>query len=108
MATPDGIAVRVTAVTYEADAIHGIELRRPDGAALPDFTAGAHVDLHLPVGLVRSYSLIGPPEARDRYRIAVKRDAAGRGGSRFLHDVLRVGAMLTIGAPRNNFSLVED
>lgn len=79
------------------------------GVSFPPFTAGSHVDLHLgPV--VRQYSLCGDPTAADatsRWRIAVKLDESGRGGSRVIHDQLRVGHTLEITGPRNHFPLVD-
>ena len=103
------LQVRVRAVTYEAEGILGFELvPLPPATALPGFTAGAHVDLHLPGGLVRSYSLLNDPQETHCYRIGVNKDANSRGGSRYLHETLRAGAILTIGAPRNNFPLAED
>jgi len=86
----------------------GIELRRPDGGVLPGFRAGAHIDLHLPNRLVRSYSLVNPASERERYMIAVQLDRESRGGSRWLHEALRVGDRLLVGPPRNDFALVED
>jgi ferredoxin-NADP reductase len=77
-------------------------------AALPAFTPGAHLDLHLADGLVRQYSLVNPPEEGDHYVVAVKRDPASRGGSVFVHDVLRVGMAVEVGGPRNNFELAVD
>jgi vanillate O-demethylase ferredoxin subunit len=74
---------------------------------VPRFTAGAHVDLHLPNGFVRQYSIANSEDERDRYVLGVKREAAGRGGSRMIHDELRVGTVLQVGAPRNNFQLIE-
>ncbi|WP_326541567.1 PDR/VanB family oxidoreductase [Pseudorhodoferax sp.] len=102
------IAVRVEAVRREAQDVHSYELRRPDGAPLPPFAAGAHIDLHLPGGLVRSYSLTNAQTERQRYVVAVARDAGGRGGSRCVHERLHVGALLRIGPPRNLFPLHED
>ncbi|SEB24840.1 PDR/VanB family oxidoreductase [Variovorax sp. YR216] len=100
--------VRVRAVTYEADGILGFELvPMPPLKELPAFTAGAHIDLHLPNGLLRSYSLLNAPSERHRYLIGVNKDAKSRGGSRYMHEVLRSGETLTIGAPRNNFPLDE-
>ncbi len=104
----DPMQLRLRSITYEASSIVSFELRSPNDAELPPFTAGAHVDVQLPGGLIRSYSLVNPQEQRDRYLIAVNRDAASRGGSRFMHDNLKVGAMLSVSAPRNNFKLVED
>mgnify|MGYP000932285491 CR=1 FL=1 len=92
----------------EAQDIVSVELRPAAGGEFPAFTAGAHIDLHLPNGLVRSYSLFNAPHERHRYRIAVLRDKASRGGSRCVHEQLRVGSTITISAPRNNFELHED
>ncbi len=100
-------AMRLTAITYAAEQVHLYEFRPVSGTSVRPFTAGAHVDLHLPNGLVRQYSIANAQDERDRYVLGVKRDAAGRGGSRFLHDDLRVGTVLEVGGPRNNFPLVE-
>jgi tetrachlorobenzoquinone reductase len=100
--------VKVRAVAWEAQGILSYELRPFSGRELPPFTAGAHIDLLLPSGLVRSYSLVNPQEERHRYVIAVNRDASSRGGSRFIHDSVRPGDTLTVTAPRNNFPLIED
>jgi tetrachlorobenzoquinone reductase len=99
--------MRLTAITYAAEQVHIYEFRPVSGASVPPFTAGAHVDLHLPNGLVRQYSIANAQGERHRYVLGVKRDAAGRGGSRFLHDDLRVGTVVKVGGPRNNFPLVE-
>lgn len=101
-------AVRVKAVAWEAQGILSYDLRPFGGRELPPFTAGAHIDLLLPGGMVRSYSLVNPQEERHRYVIAVNRDASSRGGSRFMHEAVRPGDTLTIAAPRNNFPLTED
>lgn len=95
------------AVERLAEGILAFEFRPDDGAQWPMPTAGAHVDVHLPNGLVRSYSLTNLPGDRDRYLIAVNREANGDGGSRYMHDVLRVGQRLQLSAPRNNFPLKE-
>ena len=73
---------------------------------LPPFSAGAHVDVHLPGGLVRQYSLCGDPDAGGAYEIAVLREPASRGGSVAMHG-LEAGARLTISPPRNLFALDE-
>ncbi|MCU0956611.1 MAG: PDR/VanB family oxidoreductase [Hydrogenophaga sp.] len=99
------IQVRVVARRAEALHIIGLDLVAEDGHALPAFTAGAHIDLHLPGGLVRQYSLCNPPGDAGMYRIAVLRDPASRGGSRAVHDALTVGTALSISAPRNHFEL---
>jgi len=83
-----------------------LSLRRPDGTRLPDWTPGAHIDLVLPDGSTRQYSLCGDPRDAYEYRIAVLREADGNGGSRFVHDSLQVGDAVRFGGPRNNFRLV--
>ncbi|HEV3428616.1 MAG TPA: ferredoxin reductase, partial [Paraburkholderia sp.] len=98
---------RVRTLRHEAQRVASIELVPLDGATFPAFTPGAHLDVHLPDGLVRSYSLVNAPEDDGRYVIGVLHDANSRGGSRWLHEQLRCGATLTIGAPRNNFALDE-
>ncbi|WP_432613497.1 PDR/VanB family oxidoreductase [Azospirillum brasilense] len=79
-----------------------VEFRDPDGEALPPYEPGAHIDVHLPDGAVRSYSLCGDPADRSAYRIAVLNLPGGR-GSRFIHGNLRLGTTVTIAPPRNNF-----
>jgi vanillate O-demethylase ferredoxin subunit len=100
--------LEVASAEQIAQGIRRYELRPPAGVALPPFTAGAHIDLHLPNGMVRSYSLVNPQEERHRYVIAINRDLASRGGSLWLHDTLRPGETIAAGPPRSNFPLVED
>jgi vanillate O-demethylase ferredoxin subunit len=92
---------------FEATGIVSVEFRSPDGAELPPFEAGAHIDLHLPNGIVRSYSLSNSPKERHRYVVGVLNDRNSRGGSRYVHEQLRVGSVISISAPRNNFPLDE-
>lgn len=101
------IEVIIRAMRLEAEGILGLELVAADGAPLPPFEAGAHIDLHLPNGLIRQYSLCNDPREQHRYRIAVLRDAASRGGSQAVHELLRIGQRLSISAPRNLFALDE-
>lgn len=101
------IEVIIRAMRLEAEGILGLELVAADGTDLPAFEAGAHIDLHLPNGLIRQYSLCNDPRERHRYRIAVLRDAASRGGSQAVHELLRIGQRLSISAPRNLFALDE-
>jgi len=106
---PDGlIDVRVTAIRYAARDTHLYEFTRLDGQPLPAYEPGAHIDLHLPNGLTRQYSLIEAEPDPASYTVGIKRDPASRGGSRYIHDELRVGKTLKISAPRNNFPLVEN
>ena len=99
--------LRVHAMRYEAQGIVSVELRDVDGKTLPEYAPGAHIELHLGNGLVRSYSLCGAPEVRDRYVVGVLLDRNSRGGSRYVHEQLRVGSTLKIGGPRNHFELDE-
>ncbi|WP_077035507.1 PDR/VanB family oxidoreductase [Pelomonas sp. KK5] len=85
-----------------------LELADPAGSPLPAFSAGAHVDLHLPGGVIRQYSLCGDPRSRASYRLGVLRDPASRGGSLAVHEALHEGARLTVSAPRNHFPLVDE
>ncbi|BAN50872.1 PDR/VanB family oxidoreductase [Metapseudomonas resinovorans] len=98
--------VVITAIRPEARDILSLELARADRGPLPAFSAGAHIDLHLPNGLVRQYSLCNHPEETHRYQIAVLRSADSRGGSDAVHQ-LQPGQALRIGTPRNLFPLAE-
>ncbi|WP_137388591.1 PDR/VanB family oxidoreductase [Rhodoligotrophos defluvii] len=82
--------------------------RRLDGLPFPDAEPGAHIDLELPNGVIRQYSLICPATSPEYYSIAVKRDPRSRGGSAFIHDHLTAGTELRLRGPRNTFPLVED
>jgi len=103
----DNLSLEIKSIRKEAEGIQSIDLRLPSGEDLPPFTAGAHIDVNLPNGVVRSYSLVNPQGERHRYVIAVNRDPASRGGSSFIHEKLRVGDTLSVRAPRNNFPLEE-
>ncbi|GAA5231557.1 oxidoreductase [Verticiella sediminum] len=108
MAATDSLNVVVSRIAREAETIISLELRPSSaGALLPAFSAGAHVDLCLPGGMSRSYSLINPCHERDRYVIAVHREPSGRGGSAYVHDQVRTGDSLAVRPPRNLFPLVE-
>ncbi|MGS0891251.1 PDR/VanB family oxidoreductase [Burkholderia stagnalis] len=98
---------RVRTLRHEADGVLSIELVPADGGRFPAFAPGAHVDLHLPNGVIRSYSLLNSADETDRYVLGVLFDPKSRGGSRFVHERLRCGAVLTIGSPRNHFPLDE-
>ena len=82
-----------------------LTLAAADGSALPPWHPGAHLDIHLPSGRVRQYSLCGEPEQRNSYRIAVRRIPEGGGGSIEVHDALAVGSTITTSGPRNAFPL---
>lgn len=83
-----------------------LDLRPTDGPTLPGWEPGAHIDLVLPSGLVRQYSLCGNPADPTSYRIAVRKEPEGRGGSREAHG-LRAGANVEIRGPRSHFPLVD-
>ena len=99
------ISLRIARTEKVAADIHLFELRHPEGAELPGFTAGAHVTVKSPNGSLRKYSLCNDPAERERYVIAVKRDPAGRGGSVDLVDHTRAGHIVEVSAPHNAFEL---
>lgn len=103
----DTLMLRVNGVRAEARDIISLELTAPDGALLPPFAPGSHLELHLRNGQIRHYSLLNDPAERHRYVVAVGLAAESRGGSRFIHGSLRQGDTLTVIGPRNNFLLDE-
>jgi vanillate monooxygenase ferredoxin subunit len=102
------LAVRVARKTVEAIDICSFELVAADGRALPAFSAGSHVDVELPGGLTRQYSLCNDPSESHRYLIGVLKDPATRGGSLAMHERVHVGDALTISAPKNHFALAHE
>lgn len=106
--TSPTLNVRVVRKAAEAVDIATFELVAADGSALPPFSAGAHIDVHLPNGLVRQYSLCNDPAETHRYLIGVLRDPASRGGSQAMHDQVRDGDLLRISAPKNHFPLAHE
>lgn len=104
--SPSLLDVEISAVRPVAHLTKVFEIV-PAGPPLPRFSPGSHIDVHLPDGLVRQYSLARPFEEGTPYAIGVKRDAASRGGSAWIHDHLEPGTRLRISQPRNNFPLVE-
>ncbi|WP_426139516.1 PDR/VanB family oxidoreductase [Pseudomonas sp. DWP3-1-2] len=102
------IDVVVVSRKNEAQDICSYELVSVDGSPLPAFSAGAHIDVHLPDGLIRQYSLCNHPEERHRYLIGVLKDSASRGGSQRLHEQIHNGARLRISEPRNLFPLADE
>ncbi len=104
-AEPDFFKLKVAQKKKLAEGIYLFELCHPDGAELPAFTAGSHLTVEVPMGARRNYSLCSNPADRDFYQIAVKRDAAGRGGSMSMADEVNEGDLLLVSAPRNNFEL---
>ncbi|MFI8617764.1 PDR/VanB family oxidoreductase [Acidovorax sp. NPDC077693] len=105
MTAQETFQVRVAKKTAEAEGIASFELARLDGQPLPPFSAGSHIDVHVPGGTVRQYSLCNASHEQHRYRIAVLRDPASRGGSVGMHDRVNEGDVITISTPRNHFAL---
>lgn len=102
-ATP--LTLRVLRKTVEAEDICSFTLVAADGSALPAFSAGAHIDVQVPDGPVRPYSLCSDPADRSHWRIAVLREPASRGGSAGMHAAVQAGRLLQVGLPRNLFAL---
>jgi vanillate O-demethylase ferredoxin subunit len=101
------IEVIVAAKERVAESIYRFELIRADGYDLPAFDPGAHIDVHLPNGLVRQYSLYNHPAETLHYKIAVLNDPASRGGSQTLCEQVQMGDRLPISEPRNLFPLTN-
>ncbi len=99
------ITVRIAAKAVAAQGVCALTLVAPDGGALPAFTAGAHLDVHLPGGIVRQYSISNDPAETHRYVLGVLLDAHSRGGSRAVHEQLAQGQTLQVSAPKNHFPL---
>ncbi|HEX6793574.1 MAG TPA: PDR/VanB family oxidoreductase [Casimicrobiaceae bacterium] len=100
--------VRVARKTVEALDICSFELVAADGVTLPAFSAGSHIDVQLPNGLTRQYSLCNEPSENHRYLIGVLKDAATRGGSLAMHELVNEGDVLYISTPKNHFALAHD
>jgi len=105
LAEPDFFSLAVARKQEVAQGIYLFELRHPEGAPLPAFTAGSHLTVQVPSGVRRNYSLCGDPADTGTWQIAVKRDGRGRGGSISMADEVQAGQMLSVSAPRNNFEL---
>ncbi len=101
------LRVRVADKWQTSAGVAGFRLEALDGQ-LPTFQPGAHIDVHMPNGLSRQYSLTNAPGETDFYRIGVKREPQSRGGSSCMHDAVQVGDVLAVSAPRNNFPLRRD
>src|SRR5580658_9220396 len=102
------IDARLTEIVPVARDTNLYRFQRVDGARLPAYKPGAHIDLHLPNGLIRQFSLVRPATDPDSYTVGVKRDENSRGGSRYIIEQMKVGDQIKISAPRNNFPLVEN
>ncbi|MFI9385908.1 PDR/VanB family oxidoreductase [Kutzneria sp. NPDC052558] len=103
---PARLPLRLAARWMAADGVAALDLVAVDGSRLPAWTPGAHIDLQCGE-MLRQYSLCGDPGDPTRYRVAVRREQRGRGGSRWVHDILAEGNVVDASPPRNNFELVE-
>ena len=101
------LRVRVSRKWITAEGVAAFELA-PLAGLLPTFQPGAHIDVHLPNGLVRQYSITNGPGESTHYRIGVKLEPKSTGGSQCLHHTVREGDVLAISEPRNNFPLRRD
>jgi vanillate O-demethylase ferredoxin subunit len=99
--------VSIRSVSELAEDIRAFELADLFGMPLPAFSAGAHIDVHLPGGLIRQYSICSGAHDTSRYVIAVLKEPAGRGGSAAIHQLV-AGDRITISGPRNHFPLADD
>lgn len=102
------LSLFVRQITYQAHGIVSYELVDPEGKELPPFTAGSHIDVKISEGFIRQYSLCNDPSERDRYVIAVLMDKSGRGGSRAIHESVKIQDIIKISFPRNNFPLSSE
>lgn len=101
------LQAKLHSIQLLAAGVHGFDFRPAGQDQWPAVAAGSHIDLHLPNGLMRSYSLVNAPGESHRYVIAVNREASSKGGSSYLHDRIRVGQVLSISQPRDSFPLRE-
>jgi len=101
----DGIDVVVDSVRQLTPDVAEIRVTDPSGAPLPPWQPGSHIEVGLPSGITRQYSLCGSGSDERSYTIGVLRQPAGRGGSAELHRVTKPGLVLRISKPRNNFHL---
>lgn len=102
------LRLQVVSLDRGTEGVVMLELRDPGGRPVPAFTPGAHLEVYLPNGLVRHYSLCNDSTESDRYVLGVGLAASSRGGSSYLHRELAAGDTLETSVPRNNFPLVAD
>lgn len=102
------LQVEIAARRQAAHDIVVLELVPVDGAPLPSWEPGAHVDVEVGPDLLRQYSLCGDPSRTDRYRLGILLDPASRGGSSGIHGCFHLGERIRISTPRNHFPLVAD
>lgn len=107
ISTIESLTLQITQASLIADNVVEVSFQHPEGRPLPDWEPGAHIEVTLPSGLTRQYSLCGDQKDRSKYTIAVLRDENGRGGSKELHEVIEAGSEMRVSLPRNNFHLVQ-
>lgn len=104
--------MKVAAIVDETPQVKIFDLVSADGTELPPHTCGAHVSVTVDLSDgsrdTRAYSIVNPPTYRGFYRLGVQREKAGRGGSAYMHERVRVGDTLEIDGPKNHFELVSD
>lgn len=104
-------SLRVARKDVLADGVVRLRLEEPNNARVPDWTPGSHIELVLPTSdqgnISRHYSLCGDRWDPYAYEVAVLNEPASRGGSRYIHEELAIGEMITVGTPRNNFHLSQ-
>ena len=103
--TEDFFDVEVRSIQRESSNVVSLELEHPLGEELPEWDAGSHIDVLLPNGLLRQYSLCSERADRSAWRLGILREPEGRGGSAYVHDLLRPGTKIQVRGPRNNFVL---
>jgi ferredoxin-NADP reductase/fatty acid desaturase len=102
------LSAKVASIVNVASDIKSFVLEPLDEKGFPMFTAGSHININLPSGKVRSYSLVNPSYEKNRYQIAVKLEQNGKGGSKEIHDKITKGSVIEISEPKNNFVLYEN
>ncbi|MEL6750767.1 MAG: reductive dehalogenase, partial [Pseudomonadota bacterium] len=102
------IEARVSLAEKMTPDVTKFEFTAWDGKPLPEWTAGAHLDVVITPGLLRQYSMSGDPADRSKYQIGVLREDEGRGGSKMMHRIFTEGRRVFISKPINHFRLVED
>lgn len=103
--TTESLTVKVAGKRQVAQDVVCLELVDPEGRPLPAFSPGAHIDVHLPGGFIRQYSLLNDSRQRARFQIGVLRELPSRGGSAAVHERVHEGDLLRISLPRNRFPL---
>ncbi|KZL05087.1 3-chloro-4-hydroxyphenylacetate reductive dehalogenase precursor [Pseudovibrio axinellae] len=102
------LAVRLSKVKIEAEGVTRYEFVRDDGAPLPVFEAGAHIDVVIAPEFLRQYSLAGNPADDSKYVIGVLEETEGKGGSALMHRIFHEGRRVFISKPLNHFPLIEE